>query len=76
MPLTDEGKILTMFYALYGIPVFIWYIVKLGGLFRVVIMRLLRYIADCILFIFHYIRNFKRNEEVTSNIVCTSFLLQ
>ena len=76
MPLTDEGKILTMFYALYGIPVFIWYIVKLGGLFRVVLMRLLRYIWDCIIFIFHYIKTSKRTEEVTSNIVCTSFLLQ
>ena len=70
MPLTDEGKILTMLYALYGIPVFIWYIVKLGGLFRVVLMRLLRYIWDCIIFIFHYIKTSKRTEEVTSNIVC------
>ena len=47
VPSTVEGKILTIFYALYGIPVFLWYIIKLGALFRVVVMRFLRNFADC-----------------------------
>ena len=45
---TLQGKILTIIYALYGIPVFMWYIIKLGGLFRVLIMRFLRNLADCL----------------------------
>ena len=36
-----------MIYALYGIPIFLWYIIKLGALFRVVVMRFLRNMADC-----------------------------
>ena len=39
VPMTLEGKVLTLFYALYGIPVFMWYVVKLGALFRVLVMR-------------------------------------
>ena len=42
-----QGKIMTIIYALYGIPVFLWYIIKLGALFRVVVMRFLRNVADC-----------------------------
>ncbi|XP_071749409.1 uncharacterized protein [Lepeophtheirus salmonis] len=41
IPLTLGGKIFTIIYALYGIPIFIWYIVKLGVLFRVLVMRLI-----------------------------------
>ncbi|TRY80153.1 hypothetical protein TCAL_05802 [Tigriopus californicus] len=37
VPVTLEGKLFTLVYALYGIPVFIWYVVKLGALFRVVL---------------------------------------
>ncbi len=40
--MTLEGKIFTLMYALYGVPVFIWYIVKLGALFRVIVMRLFK----------------------------------
>ena len=47
VPVTTEGKILTLVYALYGIPIFLWYIIKLGALFRVVVMRFLRNMADC-----------------------------
>ena len=46
------GKIVTIIYALYGIPIFMWYIIKLGALFRVVVMRFLRNLADCLKFTF------------------------
>ena len=46
MPVTLEGKLFTLCYALYGIPIFIWYIVKLGALFRVVVMRLVNQVVD------------------------------
>ena len=46
VPVTREGKIFTLAYALYGIPIFIWYIVKLGALFRVIVMRMVRHIYD------------------------------
>ena len=39
VPVTQGGKIFTLAYSLYGIPIFIWYIVKLGALFRVLVMR-------------------------------------
>jgi hypothetical protein len=35
-------------YALYGIPVFMWYIVKLGALFRVLVMRAFRIVTNFI----------------------------
>ncbi len=44
VPVTTEGKVFTLAYALYGIPVFIWYIVKLGALFRVIVMRFVRHV--------------------------------
>ena len=47
VPVTTEGKVLTVVYALYGIPIFLWYTIKLGALFRVVVMRFLRNMADC-----------------------------
>ena len=46
VPTTLEGKLFTICYALYGIPIFIWYIVKLGALFRVVVMRLVNQVVD------------------------------
>lgn len=39
MPVTLGGKLFTLIYALYGIPIFVWYIVKLGILFKIVVMR-------------------------------------
>ena len=45
MPVTFAGKVCTILYAMYGIPIFIWYIVKLGALFRVLVMRLINGIA-------------------------------
>ena len=45
VPVTFAGKVCTILYALYGIPVFIWYIVKLGALFRVLVMRLINGMA-------------------------------
>ncbi|XP_059085511.1 potassium channel subfamily K member 13-like [Tigriopus californicus] len=50
VPVTLEGKLFTLVYALYGIPVFIWYVVKLGALFRVVVMRLIYQMADSVRF--------------------------
>ena len=48
VPVTLTGKICTILYALYGIPVFIWYIIKLGVLFRVLVMRFNRHINNLI----------------------------
>ena len=45
VPVTFAGKVCTILYAMYGIPIFIWYIVKLGALFRVLVMRLINGIA-------------------------------
>ena len=39
VPLTLGGKIFTLVYALYGIPVFMWYIIMLGVLFRSIVAR-------------------------------------
>lgn len=48
VPVTFNGKICTIIYALYGIPVFIWYVVKLGALFRVIVMRFIKFIIESI----------------------------
>ena len=37
--MTIPGKVFTIFYAICGIPVFMWYIFKLGGVFRLVVMK-------------------------------------
>ena len=37
--MTLGGRIFTLVYALYGIPVFMWYIIMLGVLFRSVVAR-------------------------------------
>ena len=37
--MTFWGKFFTILYALVGIPVFMWYIVKLGVVFRLVVMK-------------------------------------
>ena len=66
VPITVNGKILTIVYALYGIPVFIWYIIKLGGLFRVMVMRLLRNIIDAILLVFYKCKNSIRRKQQQS----------
>ena len=36
-----------MIYALYGIPIFVWYIVKLGVLFKVLVMRSIKFVTGC-----------------------------
>jgi hypothetical protein len=47
VPVTLGGKIFTLMYALYGIPVFMWYIVKLGVLFRSVVARMSTAVVMC-----------------------------
>ena len=42
LPVTSAGKILTILYAFYGIPVFMWYIIRLSALCRVVVKRFFR----------------------------------
>ena len=42
LPVTTAGKVLTILYAFYGIPVFMWYIIRLGALCRVVVKRFAR----------------------------------
>ncbi len=37
---------MTIVYALYGVPVFMWYIIKLGALFRVVVMSIINSVYD------------------------------
>ena len=45
VPKTLEGKIFTLAYAMIGIPIFMWYIVKLGVLFRLLFMKAFYIIA-------------------------------
>jgi hypothetical protein len=52
VPVTTEGKIFTLAYSLVGIPVFMWYIVKLGGLFRLLTMNLFSALKSC--FWYHF----------------------
>ncbi len=40
IPVTFWGKFFTLIYALAGIPVYMWYIFKLGAVFRLVVMKL------------------------------------
>ncbi len=47
--MTSWGKLFTVLYAFVGIPVFMWYIVKLGALFRLVIMKLFYGLLVCLL---------------------------
>ena len=47
VPVTTWGKIFSLVYALIGIPIFMWYIVKLGGLFRVLAMKLIGAAINC-----------------------------
>ena len=75
VPVTVKGKIMTIVYALYGIPVFLWYIIKLGALFRVVVMRFLRNFADCWKFSFTSCfprRDHKNLEAGMQNLVNTT----
>ncbi|QQP56620.1 Uncharacterized protein FKW44_001342, partial [Caligus rogercresseyi] len=47
VPMTTEGKIFTLIYATYGIPLFIWYIFKLGGLFRILVINVGYTVCRC-----------------------------
>lgn len=48
VPVTFWGKLFTLGYALVGIPIFMWYIVKLGGVFRLLVMKAIFWILICI----------------------------
>ena len=48
VPLTPGGKIFTIAYALIGVPIFLWYIVKLGGVFRVFTMNIFSIVKACL----------------------------
>ncbi len=52
VPVTTGGKIFTVAYALVGIPAFMWYIVKLGSLFRVIVMKLFSCFLFCLWYVF------------------------
>ena len=41
VPRTVGGKLFTLVYSLYGIPMFIWYIVKLGAIFKFIVKRVI-----------------------------------
>ena len=56
--MTLAGKIMTIVYALYGVPVFMWYIIKLGALFRVVVMAMVSSIYD----LFIFVRNYRQRQ--------------
>ena len=45
---TMWGKAFAIAYALVGIPIFMWYIVKLGGLFRVIAIKIVAAAINCI----------------------------
>ena len=47
VPVTPEGKLLTIVYGLFGIPIFFWYISKLGNLFRGLIMNMFSLVKLC-----------------------------
>lgn len=47
VPVTTQGKVVTLAYAIIGIPIFMWYIVKLGGLFRLLTMYFFSNITHC-----------------------------
>ncbi len=49
IPVTGWGKFFTVLYAFVGIPVFMWYIVKLGALFRLIVMKLFFWLLVCLL---------------------------
>ena len=57
MPVTTEGKVFTLAYAILGIPVFMWYIVKLGGLFRLLTMYIFSNVTSCFWYIIHNYKN-------------------
>ena len=40
VPVTFEGRLLTIFFAIFSIPVNYWYIFKLGSLFAGTVMTL------------------------------------
>ena len=61
-PVTIGGKILTIFYALYGIPVFLWYIIKLGVLVRVSVKRFFKKIYRYLKYM--WLKNFKKVREI------------
>ena len=45
---TIMGKAFAIGYALVGIPIFMWYIVKLGGLFRVIVIKIVAAAINCV----------------------------
>ena len=42
VPVTFEGKVVTLIFAIIGIPINYWYIFKLGSLFAATVMTLVR----------------------------------
>ncbi len=48
IPVTGWGKLFTVLYAFVGIPVFMWYIVKLGALFRLIVMKIFFVVLVCL----------------------------
>jgi len=51
VPVTFWGKFFTLVYAFAGIPIFMWYIVKLGAVFRLVIMKIFFGFLICLWYI-------------------------
>jgi hypothetical protein len=48
VPETFWGKLFTLLYAIVSIPVFMWYVFKLGGVFRLVFMKAMCILLLCI----------------------------
>ena len=45
------GKLFTIFYAIISIPIFMWYIYRLGGAFRLVFMKAICILLLCVWYI-------------------------
>ena len=48
VPKTMGGKLFTIFYAIISIPIFMWYIYRLGGAFRLVFMKAICILLLCV----------------------------
>ena len=51
VPKTMGGKLFTIFYAIISIPIFMWYIYRLGGAFRLVFMKAICILLLCVWYI-------------------------